>query len=87
MRYWVYLLLFGLLSAACTPKNKEDNSLIQFIPKEASVILQIQNLSNFKSDLKNCGYLNTFKEEGGSTYLEMAGGLLLIAIGVKILIF
>ena len=76
MRYWVYLLLFGILSTACTRKKKEDNNLIEFIPQDASVILQIQNLSNFKSDLKNCAYLTTFKKEGGSTLLEMPGGLL-----------
>jgi hypothetical protein len=58
MRYPFILILPFLLFINCTPKSQENTSLDQYIPGDARLVLQVRNLSNFKSNLRNCEYLS-----------------------------
>ncbi|MCE2613059.1 hypothetical protein LVD13_08760 [Flavobacteriaceae bacterium D16] len=58
MRYSFVLILLSLFLISCSPHSERDNKLQQFIPEDAHILLQVQNLSNFKSNLRNCEYLS-----------------------------
>lgn len=76
MRYPITLLAFVLLWSACSRKSQNDIALTQYIPKNASVVLQVRNLSNFKSDLLNCDYLNQVSTDAILSKLTASAGLL-----------
>lgn len=57
MRYPLYLILLALLGLGCSQSTFTESSLNQFIPRDAQIVLQVQNLANFKSNLRNCEYL------------------------------
>ena len=76
MKYRLTLLALLLLCSACTRKPKNEAILTQYIPESASVVLKVQNLSNFKSDLLNCDYLNQVNDDAMLSYFTNAAGLL-----------
>ena len=58
-RYLLYLILF--LSISCTPTEKTTDSLLHYVPKEAAIIIKIDDLSALKSELKNNELLSKWK--------------------------
>ncbi len=51
MKFRILFLFLFILS--CTQKTATSESILDYLPKDAAVILKINNLSNFKSELKN----------------------------------
>ena len=76
MRYRLSLLALALIWSACTRKPQNEDALTRFIHPDASVILQVRNLSNFKSDLVNCDYLNLVSKDAVLPYFRGDAGLL-----------
>ena len=56
-------LLF-LLIVGCSQQQKKASSLLDFIPQNAAVIIKINNLNGFKSDLKNSEFLAKLESFG-----------------------
>jgi len=52
------LFLFLSLLLSCTPKTVKLDSILDYLPRNASVIIKINNLSNFKSELKNSEFFS-----------------------------
>ncbi|MBT8178590.1 MAG: ribonuclease HII [Eudoraea sp.] len=76
MRYRITLLALALIWSACSRKSQNEIGHTQFIPENASVILQVRNLSNFKSELLNCDYLDQVNSDAVLSYLTGTAGLL-----------
>ena len=57
MNYRFILGLLFLLIVSCSQQQKKASSLLDFIPQNAAVIIKINNLNGFKSDLKNNDFL------------------------------
>jgi hypothetical protein len=55
------LLIIALLFFSCTEKKNTSSSLLDFVPKDASLVIKINNLPGLKSELKNNGFLSLFK--------------------------
>ena len=76
MKYRVSLLALALIWSACSRKSQNEIALTQYIPADASVILQVRNLSNFKSELLNCDYLNQANQDAILSFFSGSAGLL-----------
>lgn len=59
MRYKILFCLLTLLIVSCTKEVKTKATLLDQLPPNPSLIVKINNLTNFKSELKN----NTFLEK------------------------
>lgn len=59
MRYKILFCLLTLLIVSCTKEVKIKTTLLDQLPPNPSLIVKINNLTNFKSELKN----NTFLEK------------------------
>lgn len=58
----IFILLLTILFVGCTTETTlKEYSLLKFAPQDASVILQINNLEGFQSELKNNQLLQSFK--------------------------
>lgn len=55
------LLIIALLFISCTEKKNTSTSLLDYVPKDASLIIKINNLSNLKSELKNNEFISLLK--------------------------
>ena len=55
------LLIITLLFFSCSEKKNTTSSLLDFVPKDASLVVRINNLSGLKSELKNNEYLSLLK--------------------------
>lgn len=66
--FLVVVLLLALASCYQPPKNA--SSLFQYIPRDAAVIVKINNLSQLRSELKNSAVLNSFADT--ETYSAIA---------------
>ncbi|MGB5497791.1 MAG: ribonuclease HII [Maribacter sp.] len=56
--------LFFLLVIGCSQQQKKASSLLDFIPQNAAIIVKINNLNGFKSDLKNNDFLSKLESFG-----------------------
>lgn len=55
--------LFAVLALlGCEQKKKQDTSLLRFLPDKAAVVIKINNLSQFKSDLKNNAFISSMDD-------------------------
>ena len=59
MRLKVLFCLLPILIASCTKEVKTKDSLLQHLPPNPSLVIKINNLTNFRSELKN----NTFLKD------------------------
>ncbi len=64
MNYRFIFGLFFLLALGCSQQHKKAASLLSFIPQNAAVIIRINNLNGFKSDLKNNDFLTAMESFG-----------------------
>ena len=55
------LLIIALLFFNCTEKKNTSTTLLDFVPKDASLVIKINNLSGLKSELKNNEFLSLIK--------------------------
>ncbi len=55
------LLIIALLFFSCTEKKNTSSTLLDFVPKDASLVIKINNLSGLKSELKNNEFLSLIK--------------------------
>ncbi len=55
------LIIIALLFFSCTEKKNISTSLLNFVPKDAPVVIRINNLSALKSELKNNEFLSLLK--------------------------
>ncbi len=56
MKFRILFLL--LLIISCTQKTILSDSILDYLPQDAAAILKINNLSNFKSELKNSEFFS-----------------------------
>ena len=69
MRY-VYLAIAALLMIlGCQPQKSATLTFLDVLPNEAAVIIKINSLSSFKSELKNNDYLQLWSES--TIYLDI----------------
>ncbi|RIV70466.1 ribonuclease HII [Flagellimonas aequoris] len=61
MRYKILFCLLTLLIVSCTKEVKIKTTLLDQLPPNPSLIVKINNLTNFKSELKNNGFLEKMK--------------------------
>ncbi len=59
------LILFSLLILSCTQTSKKEDSLLNYIPKEAAIVIRINNFEKASSDLQN----NDFIKKNGHLQL------------------
>ena len=64
MNYRFIIGLLFLLIVGCSQQQKKASSLLDFIPQNAAVIVKINNLNGFKSDLKNNDFLSKLESFG-----------------------
>lgn len=58
----ILILLFISLIIGCTTETPKEYSLLKFAPQNAAVVLQINDLESFRSELKNNQLLQSFKQ-------------------------
>ncbi len=64
MNYRFIIGLVFLLIVGCSQQQKKASSLLDFIPQNAAIIIKINNLNGFKSDLKNNDFLSKLESFG-----------------------
>ena len=64
MNYRFFIGLLILLIVGCSQQQKKASSLLDFIPQNAAIIIKINNLNGFKSDLKNNDFLSKLESFG-----------------------
>ncbi len=73
MRFKIWFCLLTVLALSCTKEVKTKDSLLEHLPPNPTLVIKIQNLPNFKSELKNNSFLANIK--GLSTYKGLWGKL------------
>ncbi|RUA14547.1 MAG: ribonuclease HII [Flavobacteriia bacterium] len=73
MRFKIWFCLLSVLALSCTKEVKTKDSLLEHLPPDPTLVIKIQNLSNFKSELKNNSFLTNIK--GLSPYEGLGGKL------------
>ncbi|WP_318345226.1 ribonuclease HII [Flagellimonas baculiformis] len=77
MRFKIWFCLLTVLTLSCNKEVKTKDSLLEYLPPDPTLVIKIQNLSNFKSELKNNSFLTKIKGlsiyEGLWTKLEQLG--------------
>ncbi len=63
------LFLFLTLLVGCTTEKNSSQPLLEYIPQNASVLIKINDLSAFKSELKNNDFLS--KSQTSSVYSDV----------------
>ncbi|MEM6684764.1 MAG: ribonuclease HII [Bacteroidota bacterium] len=58
----ILILLLIVFSIGCTTETPQEYSLLAYTPKDAAVIIQIQNFESFRSELKNNQLLKSFRK-------------------------
>ncbi|MBT8301439.1 MAG: ribonuclease HII, partial [Maribacter sp.] len=56
--------LFIVLALGCSQPQEKASSLLDFIPQNAAIVVKINNLDGFKSDLKNNEFLSKLESFG-----------------------
>jgi len=64
MNYRFIIGLLFLLIVGCSQQQKKASSLLDFIPQNTAIIIKINNLNGFKSDLKNNDFLSKLESFG-----------------------
>ena len=64
MNYRFFIGLLILLIVGCSQQQKKASSLLDFVPQNAAIIIKINNLNGFKSDLKNNDFLSKLESFG-----------------------
>ena len=62
MKIQVLGLFIVLALLGCEQEKKQDTSLLRFLPEKAAVVIKINNLSQFKSDLKNNAFISSMDD-------------------------
>ncbi|GMN11245.1 hypothetical protein MTsPCn9_20500 [Croceitalea sp. MTPC9] len=60
MKFRILFLFLVILS--CAEKKTTSDSLLNYLPQHASIVIKVNNLSNFKSELKNSGFFAKSKK-------------------------
>ena len=55
------ILFLFLLVLSCTKKTTTSDTLLYYLPQDAAVIIKVNSLSNFKSELKNSEFFTKSK--------------------------
>ncbi|WP_190809788.1 ribonuclease HII [Flagellimonas sp. S3867] len=71
MKFKALLVLLALFLINCKTEVKNTDSLLEYFPSNAALIIKINNLTNFKSELKNSSVLEASKDF--SLYKEIQG--------------
>ncbi len=69
MRFFYFSLLI-LVTFSCSNYNKNRENLIDFVPKNASIIIRTSNLENLRSSIENSDFLNKFSKTNAYKHLE-----------------
>ena len=64
MNYRFIIGLLFLFIVGCSQQQKKASSLLDFVPQNAAIIIKINNLNGFKSDLKNNDFLSKLESFG-----------------------
>lgn len=56
------ILLVVLVIAACNPDTKVKDSIVHYLPKGAAAIIQVNDFSKFKSELKNNSFFTATQD-------------------------
>ncbi len=59
-RFFLVLFILGFFS--CTEKKTSSDSLTEYIPRKASIIIKTSNLNNFTSTVSNTDFIQSLKE-------------------------
>jgi outer membrane protein assembly factor BamB len=62
MRLKVLFCLLPILIASCTKEVKTKDSLLEHLPPNPSLVVKINNLTNFRSELKNNSFLKNVEQ-------------------------
>ena len=62
MKFRLLFLLSALLIISCKRETVKKESLLGYLPANPALILKINNISNFKSELKNNSFLEAAKD-------------------------
>ncbi|SHG43410.1 ribonuclease HII [Flagellimonas flava] len=57
MRFKAFLTLLSFVMICCQPEIKTSDSLLAHLPPNAHLIIKVNNLSNFQSEVKNSSFL------------------------------
>ncbi len=61
MRFKIWFCLITVLTLSCNKEVKTKDSLLEHLPPDPTLVIKIQNLPNFKSELKNNSFLTKIK--------------------------
>jgi hypothetical protein len=61
MKHLLYALTICILFVGCNHSKRSTTKITQLIPETATVVLSINNIETFKSDIKNNGFLKKLK--------------------------
>ncbi|NND78675.1 MAG: ribonuclease HII, partial [Maribacter sp.] len=64
MNFRFIISLFIVLALGCSMPQEKTSSLLDFIPQNAAIVVKINNLDGFKSDLKNNEFLSKLESFG-----------------------
>lgn len=73
MRCKILSCLLTILILSCKPEVKTKDSLLEHLPTDPTLVIKIQDMANFKSELKNNAFLTKIK--GLSHYEKLFGKL------------
>ncbi len=57
MKKLVFILLISLLTHSCINSKKRTTEITQFVPENSSIVIKINDLETFKSDIKNNDFI------------------------------
>lgn len=69
MRF-IYFSLLIIVTFSCSNYNVNRENLIDFVPKNASIIIRTSNLENLRSSINNSDFLNKFSETSAFKGIE-----------------
>jgi len=61
MKHLLYALSICFLLVGCNHSKRSTTKITQLIPETATVVLSVNNIETFKSDIKNNGFLKKLK--------------------------
>ena len=70
MKNTIIFILSTVVLLACSPNQVQKGSFLSFTPRKASVILKINDLSNFTERLNNNEFVNLLKGSSITSFLE-----------------
>ena len=62
MKFKAFLVLLSLFLINCKTEVQNTDSLLGYLPANAALIIKINSLTNFKSELKNSSFFETSKD-------------------------